>query len=118
MSRYPTGVLHYWKIDILIYYMSHHICNCQLGVCHFCLFFISVLHLGRFNLITQYNCFQDNNVERAVEWIFSHADELDTPMDTGDEPASSSGSQTQYRDGSGSKYTQLLTSPSLSLPNC
>jgi len=48
MSRSPTGVWHYWKIDILIYYMSHHICNCQLDVCHFCLIFISVLHLGRF----------------------------------------------------------------------
>ncbi|CAH1772608.1 unnamed protein product [Owenia fusiformis] len=24
----------------------------------------------------------DNNVERAIDWIFSHADELDTPMET------------------------------------
>ena len=26
--------------------------------------------------------FQDNNVERAADWIFSHADELDQPMET------------------------------------
>ncbi|XP_052819393.1 ubiquitin carboxyl-terminal hydrolase 5-like [Mya arenaria] len=42
----------------------------------------------------------DNNVERAVEWIFSHAQELDAPMETDQSEASSS---PQCRDGSG-KY--------------
>lgn len=41
----------------------------------------------------------DNNVERAVEWIFSHAEELDAPMETDDQPAPGQ----EYRDGSG-KY--------------
>ncbi|PIK38550.1 putative ubiquitin carboxyl-terminal hydrolase 5 [Apostichopus japonicus] len=45
----------------------------------------------------------DNNVERAVEWIFSHMDELDSdPMDTG-EAAASTSQQSTCRDGSG-KY--------------
>lgn len=41
----------------------------------------------------------ENNVERAIEWIFSHADELDPSMDT-DEQAEQ---RPEYRDGSG-KY--------------
>ena len=44
---------------------------------------------------------QDNNVERAADWIFSHADELDVddaPMDTGNQDA-----QTKFRDGAARK---------------
>ncbi|XP_053379534.1 ubiquitin carboxyl-terminal hydrolase 5-like [Mercenaria mercenaria] len=41
----------------------------------------------------------DNNVERGVEWIFSHADELEAPMDTDEQTAPGEA----YRDGSG-KY--------------
>ena len=46
--------------------------------------------------------FQDNNIERAADWIFSHAEEL--AADTGsametEEP------QQQYRNGNGSKYS-------------
>lgn len=44
---------------------------------------------------------QDNNLERAAEWIFSHADELDTPMETDDQ--SQAAPTQQFRDGSGSK---------------
>ncbi|XP_059141257.1 ubiquitin carboxyl-terminal hydrolase 5-like isoform X2 [Physella acuta] len=42
--------------------------------------------------------FTDNNPERAVDWIFSHADDLNQPMETDDSP----GGQTQlskFRDG-------------------
>ncbi|XP_013417871.1 ubiquitin carboxyl-terminal hydrolase 5 [Lingula anatina] len=46
----------------------------------------------------------DNNTERAVDWIFSHADELDQPMET--EAESASDSQPKYRDGPG-KYKLL-----------
>ena len=49
---------------------------------------------------------QDNNLERAADWVFSHAAELDAPMETDEPPA---GSQTQYRDGNGSKYCGFLT---------
>jgi len=51
-----------------------------------------------------YNLPQDNNLERAVEWIFSHADELDTPMETEDQPGAAAGAGAQCRDGSGSMY--------------
>lgn len=43
--------------------------------------------------------FKDNNVERGVEWIFSHADELDIPMETEEQQTPGQ----EYRDGSGSK---------------
>lgn len=43
----------------------------------------------------------DNNVERAVDWIFSHTDELDTPMET--EAGGDTVPNTTYRDGEG-KY--------------
>ncbi|KAK3106047.1 hypothetical protein FSP39_011642, partial [Pinctada imbricata] len=39
----------------------------------------------------------DNNIERAADWIFSHPEELDTPMET--EEAQASSSEPQYRDG-------------------
>lgn len=42
----------------------------------------------------------DNSIDRAADWIFSHADELDTPMDT--DPAPSS--EAACKDGSGSKF--------------
>ncbi len=41
---------------------------------------------------------QDNNLERAADWVFSHAGELDA-MET--EPVAAAGPQ--YRDGVGSK---------------
>ncbi|KAL4221190.1 Ubiquitin carboxyl-terminal hydrolase 5 [Mactra antiquata] len=44
----------------------------------------------------------DNNLERAAEWIFSHADEIETPMETDDQSNNTSVVQ-NYRDGSG-KY--------------
>lgn len=41
----------------------------------------------------------NNNVERAADWIFSHADELDT-METEEQGATAAApTQTQYRDG-------------------
>lgn len=43
----------------------------------------------------------DNNLERAADWVFSHAAELDAPMET--DEATPSGGGTQYRDGGG-KY--------------
>ena len=44
---------------------------------------------------------QDNNLERAADWIFSHAHELDSM-----EEESSANQETgpQYNDGPGSKY--------------
>ncbi len=49
---------------------------------------------------------QNNNVERAADWIFSHADELDAPMETDAAPeadgaAAPEASQGSSRDGSG-----------------
>lgn len=38
----------------------------------------------------------DNNVERAVDWIFSHQEELDNPTSTPQAP--------EFRDGDSSKY--------------
>ena len=53
--------------------------------------------------------FQDNNVEAAVNWIFSNPDQLNEPMET--EATTSGGdgdSQTErYRDGTSSEYWQL-----------
>jgi len=42
----------------------------------------------------------NNSVERAVDWIFSHADELDQPMET-DDPVEGSAASTaaKFRDG-------------------
>ena len=46
----------------------------------------------------------DNSIDRAADWIFSHSDELDTPMDTTDPaPSSSSEAAAACRDGNGSK---------------
>ena len=43
---------------------------------------------------------QENNVERAADWVFSHADELDSEsMDTGPDTPSPN-----YMDGPGSEY--------------
>ena len=57
----------------------------------------------RYSLLIPDNCFyQDNNVERGVEWIFSHPDELESPMET-EEQISVSSTPPQCRDGNGSK---------------
>eukprot|EP00794_Sanderia_malayensis_P015215 gene15215-16786_t len=45
----------------------------------------------------------DNNLEQAVEWIFSHGDELAMPMDTDDASQSTAQPEVTYKDGSG-KY--------------
>ena len=50
---------------------------------------------------------QDNNLERAADWVFSHSAELDAPMET--EDAGASGEGPQYRDGNGSKLTHCLS---------
>jgi len=55
--------------------------------------------------------FQDNNAERATDWILNHPDEADQPMET--ESASDS-SGPQYKDGSPSK--SLEQSAGLSMP--
>ncbi|XP_046375139.2 ubiquitin carboxyl-terminal hydrolase 5-like [Haliotis rufescens] len=44
----------------------------------------------------------NNNVERAADWIFSHADELDQPMET-DQAQAAAPATPKFRDGSG-KY--------------
>lgn len=44
----------------------------------------------------------ENNVERALDWIFSHAAELDNPTVESPPPAP------EFRDGSGSKGYYLL----------
>ena len=62
------------------------------------------------HLFCYIDVFQDNNVERAADWIFTHMDELDTPMETDETPqaaggaAATGGSQPAFRDGSGSEY--------------
>ena len=53
---------------------------------------------------------QGGSVERAADWIFSHMDELDTPMETDQAAAGGSSaapSGPKCRDGPGSK-THLL----------
>lgn len=50
--------------------------------------------------------FQDNNIERAADWVFSHIDELQQQSSAAAEPsssASSKGDNKNYRDGSGSE---------------
>lgn len=42
----------------------------------------------------------DNNVERAVDWIFSHQEELDSPSSTPQGP--------EFRDGNSSMYSLRL----------
>lgn len=57
---------------------------------------------------------QDNSVERAVDWIFSHTEELDTPMET-DASSTQQPAASQFRDGSGSKlFRMLIVGPNLS----
>lgn len=46
---------------------------------------------------------QDNNPERAVDWIFSHADDLNQPMETDDSPIGETQSS-KFRDGPESKF--------------
>ncbi|KAL3861427.1 hypothetical protein ACJMK2_007461 [Sinanodonta woodiana] len=41
----------------------------------------------------------ENNTERAIDWIFSHQDELDTPMETDENNSKSS--ESKFRDGPG-----------------
>lgn len=45
----------------------------------------------------------DGNVERATDWIFSHADDMDISNDATPDAAESNSSKKTYRDGSG-KY--------------
>lgn len=45
----------------------------------------------------------NNNVERAMDWIFSHMDDLNTDDQDGSSMATSS--TPQFRDGQGSKLT-------------
>ena len=47
---------------------------------------------------------QDNNVERALDWIFSHLDEIEEAMDTCEPQLP----QAQYRDGQGSEKCFFL----------
>ena len=42
---------------------------------------------------------QDDNVERAADWVFSHMDELQTNEEVGGAEME----QEQFRDGTGSK---------------
>lgn len=42
----------------------------------------------------------DNNVERALDWIFSHQEELDSNASAPQTP--------QFRDGNSSKYLQVV----------
>ena len=51
-------------------------------------------------------CCQDNNVERAADWIFSHAGELDDPMET-DQSQPQAAAAPTCRDGSTSMYISL-----------
>lgn len=44
----------------------------------------------------------NNNVERAADWIFSHAMEMDA-MEISEEAGVPTGSSQQYRDGNSSK---------------
>lgn len=43
----------------------------------------------------------DNNVERAMDWIFSHADDMDTEESTSS--STNTSAQPKFRDGEGSK---------------
>jgi ubiquitin carboxyl-terminal hydrolase 5/13 len=45
----------------------------------------------------------DNNLERAVDWIFSHTDELNA-MDTGEVDEVVATPTQKHRDGGSSKY--------------
>jgi hypothetical protein len=54
---------------------------------------------------------QSNNVERAADWIFSHADELDQPDEVPMETqagAAAHPDQSKFRDGPGGKFLFLL----------
>ncbi len=46
----------------------------------------------------------NNNIERAADWIFSHAMEMDA-MEISEEAGIPVGSSQQYRDGDSSKFT-------------
>lgn len=47
----------------------------------------------------------DNNVERAMDWIFSHMDDLNSDNQDGAGGATAATSNPQFRDGDGSKLT-------------
>ena len=70
----------------------------------FFFFFVHALFQILFYWILLLFC-QDNNLERAADWVFSHAAELDAPMETDE---GTSGGATQYRDGSGSKFCSCI----------
>ena len=53
----------------------------------------------RFSVFLSFPLLQNNNLERAADWIFSHAHELDTLED---ESQGSQESGPQYKDGTGS----------------
>jgi len=42
----------------------------------------------------------NNSADRAVDWIFSHADELNESMDTTEEPAGGEAGASKFKDGS------------------
>ena len=58
-------------------------------------------------LLSNINYIQDNNVERAADWIFNHPDDLDTPMET-DQPEGANQGSAALRDGSSSMCTILF----------
>lgn len=47
---------------------------------------------------------QDNNVERAADWIFSHAQELDQSMETEQAAGGDTQNPNNYRDGPESMF--------------
>lgn len=52
---------------------------------------------------------QDNSVERAADWIFSHVDELDQPMET-DGGGQAAPAGPECRDGSESESLFIFAS--------
>ena len=57
--------------------------------------------------LTVCSLFQDNNVERAADWIFSHMGELESPMDTdqnaGEPQPRQAPTEPEFRNGSSSE---------------
>ena len=90
ITKLDAGAIQYWYAILLLLLLIYNKGFNDLHVLGYCITGGCIF----------YSTFQDNNLERAADWIFSHAGELDTPMET-DQPEET---KSKCRDGSGSKF--------------
>ena len=95
ITKLDAGAIQYWYAILLLLLLIYNKGFNDLHLLECCITIGCIFH----------STFQDNNLERAADWIFSHAGELDTPMET-DQPEET---KSKCRDGSGSKFFLRLS---------